>query len=228
MDVHGGHALIESVAAVVLTLGGAAILSRAWRGPDRRVTHPGSPAAGSSGSSDAWIVVALVSAAAAAIHLAAAPEHVEALGDLGLGFYWAALLQGGFALAWLLSARPPRLAAIGLTLNVGLILVWAWSRTVGIGLPGGPEPIGIADAATVLLETGLIAMLAASVIARRPSMPALRVYLPSTSIAVAVGGIAVVVLAIAIVDVGHGHGHGHTDAAADAGDTAHTARASAP
>jgi hypothetical protein len=208
--MHGSHALIESMAALVLTVGGAAIVARAWldrvRGAVVRIepTAAGDPAGVARRSADA--LGALLSTAAAVIHLAAAPVHVEALGDVGLGFYWAALLQGGFALAWLLSGRSARLVVIGLGVNAALICVWLWSRTVGIGGPGGPEPIGLADGAAVLIEAVLIAVLASTLGTRRP--PArLTARVPAAAAAVAIGGVAVLATAIALVDIGGGHDH---------------------
>ena len=159
-------------------------------------------------------LVALLSGAAAAIHLAAGPEHVEAVGDLGLGFYWAALTQGGFALAWLFTARPTHLAWLGIALNAGLIGVWAWSRTIGVGLlPDGPEPAGVADTITVLIEGALIGLLAHRVVTRSRWSVGDPTRLVGPSAAVAIAGVAVVMTAIAIVDLGHGHSHGDTGAA---------------
>jgi hypothetical protein len=208
--MHGSHALIEAVAAIVLTLGGAAILARAWLAARRRPRRPGVRFGGDSThirrrSLD--VLVAVLSGAAAAIHLAVGPEHVEALGDLGLGFYWAALLQAGFAVACLVAGRTPRLAVIGIALNAVLIAAWGLSRTVGVGLPDGPERIGVADGVTVVLEIALIAVLASASFARRRSV-AFSVHVPAASAAIAIGGVAVLATAIALVDVGGGHDHG--------------------
>ena len=229
MAMHGGHELVEMVAALVLTVGGAAILVRSWlvrgRGDwsrggtalthERRVTR--------RRSADGLVVV--LSGAAAAIHLAAGPEHVEALGDVGLGFYWAALLQGGCAVAWVLAGRSTRLAVFAIALNAILIAARAWSRTIGVGLPGGPEGIGVADGVTVALEVALIAVLASTLSTwRRPA--AVRIRVPAASAAIAIGGVAVLATTIALVDIGggHGHGEGHGD---DVG-ASHTAHEVAP
>lgn len=223
MAMHGGHELIEMVAALVLTVGGAASLARAWlvRGRGDRSVGPAPLSDDRPGtrhrSADGLVVV--LSGAAAAIHLAAGPEHVEAMGDVGLGFYWAALLQGGCAAVWVLAGRSTRLAIFGIALNAVLIAAWAWSRTIGVGLPGGPEGIGIADGVTVALEIALIAVLASALSRRtRPAVVSIRV--PAASAAIAIGGVAVLATTIALVDIGGGHGHGHgRDAAAS--DTAH-------
>ena len=227
-DTHASHALIETVAALCLTAGGAAIVVRAWldrRRAARRGVMPVNPGrAAVSPWPSPWSagLVALLSGAAAAIHLAAGPEHVEALGDLGLGFYWAALTQGGFALAWLVSARPTRLAWLGIALNAGLIGVWVWSRTIGVGfLPDGPEPAGVADTITVLIEGALIGLLAHQLVTRSRWRLGDPTRLVGASAAVAIAGVAVVATAIAIVDLGHGHSHGDAGAAL----TAHAAPA---
>lgn len=216
MAVHGGHELIEMVAALVLTVGGAAIVARAWLSRGRGGRSAGGAAflddrpVTRRRSADGLVVV--LSGAAAAIHLAAGPEHVEALGDVGLGFYWAALLQGGCAVAWVLAGRSTRLGVFGIVLNAVLIAAWAWSRTIGIGVPGGPEGIGVADGVTVALELALIAVLASALSVRtRPAAASIRV--PATSAAIVIGGAAVLATSIALVDIGggagHGHGHGH-------------------
>jgi len=217
-DTHASHALIETLAALVLTVGGAAVVVRAWL--DRRRTArsgvmPVSPGRATASPSP-WSagLVALLSGAAAAIHLAAGPEHVEAVGDLGLGFYWAALTQGGFALAWLFTARPTHLAWLGIALNAGLIGVWAWSRTIGVGLlPDGPEPAGVADTITVLIEGILIGLLAHRLVTGSRWSDGDSTRLVGPSAAVAIAGVAVVMTAIAIVDLRHGHSHGDTGAA---------------
>ena len=218
--MHGGHELIEIVAALVLTVGGAAILVRAWLdrgGGDRSAEAPFSDDTRGTRRRSADGLVVVLSGAAAAIHLAAGPEHVEALGDLGLGFYWAALLQGGLAVAWVLAGRSPRLTLFGIVVNAGLLAAWAWSRTIGVGLPGGPEGIGVADSVTVVLELALIAVLASGlVVRRRPAAVSIRV--PAASAAIAIGGVAVLATTIALVDIGGGHGHGHEVGASD---TAH-------
>jgi hypothetical protein len=212
-EAHGAHALIESVAALVLSLGGAAIVVRAWsdrrRGRIRSSVGP-RPIDGRPASVTASAVVgALLSASAAVIHLAAGPEHVEALGDLGLGFYWAALIQGAFAFVWLASSMSRRLAWFGIAANLALVAAWALSRTVGLPLAaGGAEPVGTADAVTVLLEVGLMALLALHLTPQvRPRSDGDRPWAIGTSALVAVGGVAVLATAVAMVDLGAGH-HG--------------------
>jgi hypothetical protein len=163
-----------------------------------------------------------LSIGAAAIHLAAGPAHVESLGDLGLGFYWAALLQGAFAIALLRRSVSRRLAWIGITLNVALISAWAWSRLFGLpGVAGGPEAVGTADGTAVLLQVGLIGLLAARLLAARlvaatdrgvgTRRNARRSAARSGSVAAAgfamLIGVVLVSTTFALADAANGHGH---------------------
>src|SRR5215471_14549310 len=74
---------------------------------------------------------------AAAIHFAVAPEHVREYPLYGLLFICAGVLQAGLAVA-LLRLRSRALAAAGVASSLGLIAVWALSRTTG--LPVAPVP----------------------------------------------------------------------------------------
>ena len=117
------------------------------------------------------ITLAAASIAAAVIHFALGPEHVEELGWLGLGFYLAGLLQLGWVgLAVAARARGASATAAaravipaGIAINGSILAAWVVSRTVG--LPAGAEPwtpeaIGISDTITALLEGALILGLA--------------------------------------------------------------------
>ena len=204
--MHGDHVLVEVLAAFVLTMGGAAIVLQAWF--DR-----GRPAdrfwavreVRTSPTRMTTALVAVLSGAAAAIHLAAGPEHVEQLGDVGLGFYWAALFQAGFAIAWVASSRPRWLAWLGIIGNGVLIGLWALSRTVGLPFLPGVEPIGPADAICIALEIGLVVVLAFLVRERGSVIEGGRSIALGTTGIVAIAGVAVLATAIAVVDVGAGH-----------------------
>lgn len=62
------------------------------------------------------------------------------------------------------TARPTRrLAWLALLLNTGVVLVWLWSRTVGLPIapaPRGPEAIGTADVIATIFEFALATLLA--------------------------------------------------------------------
>ena len=139
--------------------------------------------------------------------MAAGPQHVEELGDIGLGFYWAALFQAGFAVAWLTSAVPPAWPLVGIAGNAVLIALWALSRTTGLPFLPGVEPIGVADAVCVALEIGLVALLGVALRDPVPVAGGGRSMGLGTTGLIAIAGVAVLATAIAVVDVNAGH-HG--------------------
>lgn len=170
----------------------------------------------------ATVFAASLSIGAGVIHLAVAAGHLQPLGDLALGFYWAALFQIAFAAVLLGRPTSRQLARVGVGINLALIGAWAWSRTIGLPtIPGGPESIGMADATTVVFEVLLVSLLAARVavrggghLDRRPAASLAAIAAP-----VLVAGIALVLLttSIAVTDglAGHGHAagapHAHRD-----------------
>jgi hypothetical protein len=168
------------------------------------------------------LVLAALSMGAAAIHLAAGPAHVEALGDLGLGFYWAALFQGGVALGLLRAgaAGPgPWLWRIALAGSLAISAAWLVSRTVGLPLvPGGAEPVGTADLVATLLQLltviGLVGWTHSVGISSKAGRLGHLGRLPGSGRGLADGGAVVVALAvialsssIAVADAATGHGH---------------------
>ncbi len=144
------------------------------------------------------------------------------MGDLALGFYWAALFQIAFAVALLGRPTSRQLARVGVGINLALIGAWAWSRTIGLPtIASGPEGIGIADATAVVFEVLLVSLLAASVAVRHSGhldrRPAARLAAIATPVLVA--GIALVAFttSIAVTDglAGHGHAGGASHAHRD-------------
>ncbi len=225
--MQAGHELSLTAAALVLMIGGGLILLRAaldTRNANAQAVMDPAPSTVLSGSDVAthspidliqrfalWVTVGL-SIGAATIHLVAGPEHVQELGGLGLGFYWAALFQLLLAGALLRRPRSRSLAWLGIGGNVALIGAWAWSRIMGLpGVVGGPEMIGVADGTTVLLQIALIALLAIGLgrfdtrFAAAHSAASIR----SLTTAGLVAGLSIVALSttIAIADVSAGH-HG--------------------
>lgn len=171
MTEHGAHDAIHAIAAVVLTIGGAIVLTlaaverrRFLHGESAGVSSSPADASGAErsvdGSSGAGVaVVAALSLAAAAIHMAAGPEHVERLGNLGLGFYGAALFQGLWALAVVRRPSARNIAWVGIAGNVAISAAWLWSRTAGLPVgpdAGHPETIGLADDVAALFQVLLI------------------------------------------------------------------------
>jgi hypothetical protein len=216
------------VAALILTTGGIGLILRAAVERARRPPPAGTNVRSEDRSIAPGLarrsivrrlggrLVAAMSAGAAAIHLVAAADHVEALGDVGLGFYWAALFQGAVAFAYLVG-RPGRLIGlVAIVVNLLLVAAWAWSRvTASPFSPSGPEAVGIADGVVVLLEVGVINVLLARLdgfdlrLVRRSAASTVRSV--ETTATVAVIGVTVLVTAIAMIDADRGH-HG-TDAA---------------
>lgn len=98
---------------------------------------------------------ALLTAGAAAIHLGVAQAHFAEWWASGAFFLGAAAAQSAWAVAAWTRSPVRRRLGIGAALNLGLVAIWALSRTAGIPLgPGGgaPEPVGAADLITVAME----------------------------------------------------------------------------
>jgi hypothetical protein len=215
--VHG-HELLHMVAAVVLTLGGAAFVfaSIRWRSISSRSPATEPPAAGVGRS--LTVMVAGLSAGAAVIHLAAAPHHYEEIGDLGAGFLAAAVFQGVWAVVCLSVPSGPsaRTRSLGIVVNAAIVLAWAYTRTVGLPVgpfAGSPEPIGFPDAASVtfelLLIAGLLAVRSRSFDAEPP-----RAARTIASIAVVpVLGLTILATSLATVAIASGLDHGAPPAA---------------
>jgi len=118
-----------------------------------------------------WLVGAL-SAGAGVIHLAVIEEHMRQYVPFGLLFAGVAVLQIGWAIAYLV--RPGRgLATLGLVVNAGIILVWIWSRSVGLPVgpnAGRPDAVGFVDAVATGFELALVLLLAARLLPRTAAL----------------------------------------------------------
>jgi hypothetical protein len=224
-----GHALLESIAAAILVAGGTILLVLAWRarlhgGSATLVTEP--PASSPPPTFSA-AVPATLSVAAAIVHFAATPAHVDELGLPGLAFAAAATFQAAWALAWLIEPAPG-IARIGILGNVAIAAVWLVSRTVGmpIGpLAGQPEAVGGPDLFATILELALAGLLAARLggIDRRLADRAARRLGDPRSISgiavVPVIGIVMVATTLAVAGLaehGHAPGAGHDARGAEA------------
>ncbi|HEV7810746.1 MAG TPA: hypothetical protein VGO64_09105 [Candidatus Limnocylindrales bacterium] len=181
---HASHDTIETIAAAVVVIGGAIFTAIAYRtrparsGPAASLSPPSSsrtPAGRAArslprGATDAdlsdtsrsvGLMMAGLSAGAAAIHLAAAPPHYAELGDLGAGFLASAAFQAWWAVR-ALGTPSRRLIDLGILVNVAIILTWAWTRTVGLPIgefAGRAEPVGLPDGASIGFELGLVGLL---------------------------------------------------------------------
>ncbi|MDQ1509199.1 MAG: hypothetical protein QOG50_1043 [Actinomycetota bacterium] len=104
------------------------------------------------------LVLALLSAAGAAIHSAVSAEHFDEAFVYGAFFLVASTAQAGWAA--LIVYRPNRnLLVVGAVANSATIILWALTRTVG--LPIGPqpwraEPVGTFDLISTVLELAIV------------------------------------------------------------------------
>jgi hypothetical protein len=180
------------------------------------------PAADAEFSISIRTLLAGLSVAAGAIHLAMVGSHAEASAIDGLQFALAGWFQ--FVLAFWLFARPSRWPLIvNLVVNVGLIVAWAVSRTVG--LPWGAhagiaEEVGRVDLLCVGAEAALVVVSVALLI-----KPQLAISARGPVVAViaalpllAVFGLTTAALASGEVAAHGGPGHSHTHGAGAAGD----------
>lgn len=89
------------------------------------------------------------------IHIAVVREHLAESPFLGISFVLVGIAQLGWALLALSrdTVPAPRVTAV---VTAVFIAVWAVSRTVANPLTSTPEPVGVADALTVVLEVALI------------------------------------------------------------------------
>jgi len=146
-----GHESAHLLAAVALLATGGPILALAWRRPGRRQAR-----AFPSGSDPLTSLRSAIAALIAACSLGSAAIHVGVIGihdGAAAAFFMAiASLQIVTALLWI---RRPRaqLATVLTVANLLTIVVWAWSRSIGLPfLSEQPEPIGRADLIATAFE----------------------------------------------------------------------------
>jgi hypothetical protein len=216
---HGGHDAIGLIAALVLVIGGGLFTVRAYR---TRPAPPGPAASASRSHSPALtptpglerslsVVLAGLSAGAAAIHLAAAPSHYLEIGDLGAGFVIAAAFQA-WTIRWWLAASTRRTTLIGIVGNLAIAIAWLYTRTIGLPVgpfAGGPEPIGYPDGASVAFELLLVAGLAARSLGLDRALSGRRVVRELGAVLVVpVVGLVLVLTSLATVAIATGLDHG--------------------
>lgn len=165
------HELLEGFAAVALVTAGAFFLPASWLARRRALATGGRRAASLPIAHPSSYALAAVTVVAASLSLAAASMHAAVIGGhpashvpFGAAFAIIATLQAGSAVALLW--RPLRFRGVVIALNVGIIGVWIWSRTLGLPIgpdAGAPEPIGVVDLVATAFEAALIALLVAPV-----------------------------------------------------------------
>jgi hypothetical protein len=176
-------------------------------------TEPAPPGVATS----TGVLLAALSGAAGAIHLAMVPSHMDEWAAEGVAFVVAGWLQLVFAVAVLL--RPARrLLPAGVALNAVFVAAWAVTRTAGA--PFGPnsghaESSSLVDLTAVGLELALIAVALGALL--RPGWR-LPVAIPAVA---SVGVVALASVALAAPstrDHAHGsHGEAGDDHSAMAG-----------
>jgi hypothetical protein len=118
--------------------------------------------------SEPVLILAAFAWGSAAIHAVVAVPHFHEYVPYGVAFTVLAAAQAGWGV--LVSCRPTvRWLGAGMLVSVGVIAVWAISRTVGLPLgpeAGSPEPVGFADVGATLDELALV-MLAAALLRGR-------------------------------------------------------------
>jgi hypothetical protein len=177
-----------------------------------------SPAAGLALAGPLRYLLAGLSGAAGAVHLAMVPSHMGEWAAEGVAFAFAG--WGQLVVALLLVSRPSRaLLRAAIVANVAFVGAWVVSRTAGS--PFGPhaghaESVSFVDATTVGFEMALVVLAALALL--RPGLAA-RAGAVARGGALA-GAMAVVVLASVVLaspsarDHAHGTHAGHGDAAA--------------
>jgi hypothetical protein len=151
--------------AVVLAAALAACMATALMPLTFESARPRSVGSSSTRDGLAILGVAILSAGAAAIHLAVAKMHFEEYTPFGLFFVASGVAQLVWGL-WLMSCPSPGLLVGGAVGNALIVVLWIVSRTAG--LPVGPEhwkpeAIGFADVAAsgfeALLAIGCFVLL---------------------------------------------------------------------
>jgi hypothetical protein len=115
------------------------------------------------------VIAAALSLAAAGIHFAVITEHLEEYVLFGVLFFALGWFQLVWAQVYLVWSRPA-VAALAILVNLGAVLVWVMSRTVG--LPIGPEPwvpeqLGLADLLASSFEIGIIGLMLPTLLRNR-------------------------------------------------------------
>ncbi|HEX4654764.1 MAG TPA: hypothetical protein VH274_03360 [Mycobacteriales bacterium] len=148
---HGVHTTLVLIPALLIGLIGLGADLRSWW---RRTGRSGPQAP------TVMLVAAVLSLAAALIHVAVCPEHFREGTVYGLFF----AVSAGCQLGWsaLVLARPAGWnATTGLLGNAAIVMLWAVTRTVGIPLgpaAGDVERVGVLDLLCAGCEIGVVTL----------------------------------------------------------------------
>lgn len=109
------------------------------------------------------VVAATLSFGAAAVHNTVIADRFAEDPAVGVAFVAVVIFQAGWGVLYL--ALPGvAVAAAGLLANDVLVVLWVWSRSLGIPFgahPGVPEPVGFIDSLAAVFEVLLIVLLVA-------------------------------------------------------------------
>ena len=142
----------------------ASVLGGQLTTADQSRLHSPGPAARDSST---WRGLAVGSSVAAAgAHAAVFPHHLEEAWFVGLFFLVVTLAQAAWAVLVFLDATSGRLLLAGIVGSLGLVALWTVSRTVGLPLGLGREPVGGWDIACAVWELVIVATCAVGL--RRP------------------------------------------------------------
>lgn len=138
---------------------------------DEASAEADAPAPVSDRSDSPLLLAAVLSLGAAVVHIGFAPTHFDEKWSHGMFF----LVVGGLQAAWaVLALGRFRWARPLALLNLGVVFVWALSRSVGVD-GYDAEPIGYPDALATGLELGVVWAAALRVSLRRGFVAALGV-----------------------------------------------------
>ena len=151
-------AVIAAAVAAVVAIGIVPLADRLARG-----------VAGAAAGELLVFAAALLSAGAAAIHLAVAKMHFDEYTLFGLFFVGSGIAQLVWPI-WLLFRRWRPLLLLGAFGNALIVALWAVDRIWGLPLgptPWMPDPVGFGDSATSAFEVLLVAACVALLIRGR-------------------------------------------------------------
>jgi len=117
------------------------------------------------------LLLAALAMTAGAVHASLIVEHADEYWAFGAFFAACAVIQISWGIR-LLDGRGPVGLRAGVAGMLGVVALWAFSRTLGLPLgpePGQPEAVGAVDVATAVAEVAAAMVAATLVRATRPS-----------------------------------------------------------
>jgi hypothetical protein len=147
-SAHATHAAVTVAIFVAVVLLLASVRIRLLREEGLAGEYRASP----------YVVIALGSLLAAAVHGLVINEHVDEAALYGAFFIVVTIAQVLYAIA--VMVRPSRwLLWLGVAANAGIVVLWIVTRTAGIPLgpeSGEVEPVGLLDILAAVAELGVV------------------------------------------------------------------------